>query len=447
MEVGMTAVSPQRNVPTDHAFRPKLVLDVELTAPIPSLPAYDAAGRAYGSALVLVRLHTEPLGVVEVSLATGGCDARRLAGEISDSCGRAIIDRLEGVATGPVVCPPDGLVIPPTPFLEERRRVLRNAPPITVVVCTVGRRPQQLSACLARLARLEYPRFEILVVDNEPASGSVAAVVEHVAGSLPVPLRSTVERRPGLSWARNRALSYAETGILAFIDDDEQADPHWLAEIARGFASEPDVVCVTGSTVPTAVDTQAQDWFEQWGGHVKGRGFQRAVFDRATLGAQSPLYPLPPFGTGGNFAFRRDVVADLGGFDVALGAGTPAGACEDTDIFARLLMAGHRIVYQPSALVRHSNRATLRELKKQLYEYGLGLTAYFTAILFRDPRLVREVVRLLAPGIRDLAQKDSMSRAEMTDFPASLRWVQRRGMLAGPIAYLRSRRRQRRWVR
>jgi O-antigen biosynthesis protein len=421
---------------TASAFRPKLVIDVELTAPLPTLPPAKECGQA----LVVVRLHTEPIGMVLVDLAPDGCSPLRLGQVLWTACHEAINGRTGGnPRIRLAACPPQGLATGPSEFLARRARVLRNAPPITVVICTLGHRADQLTECLVALAELPYPRTEILVVDNAPLRGLARLVVDRLRSDVRVPLRYLAEPRPGLSRARNRAIKVVDGEILAWIDDDEIPDRHWLAEVACGFASEPEVSCVTGSIVPRVLNTQAQDWFEQWGGHVKGRGFQRAVFDLGTLGRQNPLYPLPPFGSGGNCAFRRSALLDVGGFDVALGAGTPSGGCEDTEMFARLLINGHRIVYQPSALVRHTNRETVAELEKQLDEYGRGLTAYFTALLMRDPRLIGQFARMFIPALRDLVHKESLSRAKMTDFPPYLRARQLRGVLLGPFAYLHSR--------
>src|SRR5205807_167629 len=84
--------------------------------------------------------------------------------------------------------------------------------------------------------------------------------------------------------------------------------PHWLAEIARALADHPAADVVSGVIVPAELETAAQVWFEQFGGHSKGRGFRPAAFSPATAKTQSPLYPLPPFGTGANMAFRRGVI-------------------------------------------------------------------------------------------------------------------------------------------
>ena len=107
--------------------------------------------------------------------------------------------------------------------------------------------------------------------------------------------------------------------------------------------------------LPARLDTQIQEWFEFSGGHSKGRGFSSAVFSRQD--PQSPLFPLPPFGAGGNMAFRREALARIGGFDVAMGAGTPARASEDTLALTLVLLAGDRIAYEPAALVRHDHYA------------------------------------------------------------------------------------------
>ena len=119
----------------------------------------------------------------------------------------------------------------------------------------------------------------------------------------------------------------------------------WPGSRAGSPASD-DIGCVTGMILPARLDTQIQEWFEFSGGHSKGRGFSPAVFSRQ--GPQSPLFPLPPFGAGGNMAFRREALARIGGFDVAMGAGTPARASEDTLALTLVLLAGYRIAYEPA---------------------------------------------------------------------------------------------------
>ena len=168
-----------------------------------------------------------------------------------------------------------------------------------------------------------------------------------------------MEPKAGLSFARNAAVAAAPGEILAWIDDDEYADPNWLAEVARALADHPEADVVSGVIVPAELETQAQLWFEQFGGHSKGRGFKPDVFSPATAHIQSPLYPLPPFGTGANMTFRPGVIERIGGFDTALGAGTPAMGSEDTLAFTQVLVGGGTIVYQPTAVTHHYHRRDL----------------------------------------------------------------------------------------
>jgi glycosyltransferase involved in cell wall biosynthesis len=255
-------------------------------------------------------------------------------------------------------------------------------------------------------------------------------------------VRRLVEPRPGLSWARNMGLHAATGRIVAYLDDDEHPDRHWLAELARGFTAAPRVAGVSGVVLPAVLDTPAQRMYEEFGGHSKGRGFTAEVFDAASHARQHPLYPLPPFGVGASMAFDRAALLRTGGFDVALGAGTLTRGGEDTAVIADLMLAGGTFVYWPGAVMWHEHRRTVAEVAQQLNGYGSGLIAFYVRALLRDPlATLAALVRLVPRALHDLRGKDSVRTATMTErYPAELRRASRRGMLAGPYRYLRSRR-------
>jgi GT2 family glycosyltransferase len=432
------AVSPHDGpVPNvSDGFSPALMMEVELTEPLPAVSYDGQPNRAW----VLGRLHGEPVGSSVIRLDAAGLAPGQLAALLWPELREAVADRFAAAGLPqPGTLTGRGLAADPAtwPFLRRRRDVLAAAPFISVVVCTRDR-ADRLEACLRHLDRQEYPRFEVVVVDNAPTSDAVRDLVEARQGRAKY--RYVVERRGGLSWARNAGIAAASGGVIAFLDDDEEPDGHWLAGIAGGFARGDDVGCVTGMILPARLDTQIQEWFEFSGGHSKGRGFSPAVFSRQD--PQSPLFPLPPFGAGGNMAFRREALARIGGFDVAMGAGTPARASEDTLALTLVLLAGYRIAYEPAALVRHDHYAEPEDLRRQLRGYGVGMAAYYTALLRHQPGVLPALLRLLPMAAGYLRGASVTDIAVPQELPAEFKRATRWGMLTGPAAYIRSVRRQ-----
>ena len=431
------APAPHRGEPgAAGGFAPALIVEVELAGPLPPV-RYDGRHRRVW---VLARLHGEPVGSCLLPLDASGLAPGPFAAMLWPELCAPVTARFAAAGLpppGPLTGA--GLAADPSawPFLRRRREVLAAAPFVSVVVCTRDR-ADRLAVCLRHLERQEYPRYEIVVVDNAPVSDAVQVLLE--ARPRRVPYRYVVERRGGLSWARNAGAAAAAGDVLAFLDDDEEPDGHWLAGLAGGFARGADIGCVTGMIAPAQLETQVQEWFEWFGGHSKGRGFSPAVFSRR--GPQSPLFPLPPFGAGGNMAFRREALSRIGGFDVAMGAGTPARASEDTLAFTLVLLAGYRIAYEPAALVRHHHYAEPDGLRRQLCGYGTGLAAYYTALLWHRPGVLPELLRLLPAAAGYLRGANAAGTAAAPGLPAEFTRGQRRAMLRGPASYIRSARRQ-----
>lgn len=417
---------------------PAMVLDIDVAGPIPDLPG-RRDGRRVATAWILVRAFTEPLGQSIVELPEDGMPAAELAALIDRDHGTAIRERLVAAGSAPVSpIPVEGISLDSTvPYLARRAEVLANAPEITVVICTRDR-PEQLRTTLGTLFAQAYPRFRILVVDNAPRTDATAQVVRSFA-DRGLDVEYVLEQRPGLSRARNAAVAAAPGELLAFTDDDIEADPHWLAELARGFADVPEADVVTGLIMPAELETPPQLWFEEYGGHSKGRGFTPAVFRRGAM-PQHHLYPLPPFGAGANMTFRPGVLEAVGGFDEALGAGTPAKGSEDTHALMRVLHLGGTIAYRPAALLRHYHRRDLAGLRNQLAGYGMGLTAAYTSLLRQDPRVAFTLLSLVPAALRDLRSGSARESGLSDSFPRDLLASHRSGLLRGPLAYWRGRR-------
>jgi len=136
-------------------------------------------------------------------------------------------------------------------------------------------------------------------------------------------------------------------------------------------------------------------------------------------------------------AFRRETLARIGGFDVALGPGTPARAGEDLLALSMALLAGYNIVYEPAALMRHDHRRNLGDLLHQMEGYGTGLTAYYAALLRHKSSVLPELIRLAPTGLGYLGGPVFLRTSTRVALLEELKRRQRRSMLLGPGAYLR----------
>jgi GT2 family glycosyltransferase len=444
--------APQLPSGHDAAFAPSAVGVIELEEALVDVGLGESlAGGAYGSLVALVRLHGDPLTMVEVQAPHGRVSADALRDAVWSSAGEMIkrhADTHGCMGTTDVT---------PTALANGMRAAGRcparrideiDAPLVSVVVPTAGR-PERIRTCLSRLQQLHYANLEIIIVDNAPDDPRTRAVVEGPAGE-DKRVRYVAEPLQGSSVARNRGVAEAHGEILAFTDDDTIVDAEWLAWLVEPFLSDEQVGVVTGLVLPARLETSEQRWFEEFSGF--GKGFTPRVFDCGDHRADERLfYPYwgAVFGSGNNMAFRRRVLEDIDGFDPALGAGSRALAGEDVESFSHAIMAGSRLAYEPHAVCWHDHRADATAVDRQVFSYAVGLTATLTKWLLRDPRLARVIATQTVSFLVTLAGARQGSRDmphELSRLGRQLRMnrrrrtlgLQLRGYLLGPVLYLRS---------
>ncbi len=248
-------------------------------------------GQGYASARLLVRRDGVPRGFVELPVHQARVSAESL---------QAALAQL------PALSEPAG------------EALSEPLPPISVVLCTRDR-PALLTAALASLAALDYPAYEVVVVDTNPRSGlTPRAVAEHGWPEIRV-VEAPV---PGLARARNVGVRAAAHELIAFTDDDVLVDSGWLRGIAAGFGTDPAVGCVSGIVPSGELYSLPQWYFDRrvtW-----ARNCQRRRFSLSAPPPGERMFPfgVGNYGTGANFAVRRCLLAELGGFDEAFGAGS-----------------------------------------------------------------------------------------------------------------------------
>jgi hypothetical protein len=188
------------------------------------------------------------------------------------------------------------------------------------------------------------------------------------------------------------------------------------------------------------LDAEPQLWFEEFYGGFS-RSFRAENLSIERLRGTDDLFPYAParFGSGCNMAFRRSTLQQMGGFDTSLGTGTPAKGGEDLAMFIELVTRGGTLAFEPAALIRHSHRRTEREFMQQIFCYGTGLTAMYTAIIAHHPQHLIELIRRIPAGIRLLIRpRGERSPIRAPSYPRRALVCQVLGMAYGPLAYAHS---------
>lgn len=360
--------------------------------------------------LALVRLHGRPIGVVYAAAVTDPTEALPAFARHEFA---AELEHQESVALRRLAAPP---------------------PSLSVIVAT-RERPLSLERCLDSLLALDYPDVEIIVVDNAPATSATAQLILARRDDR---VRYVVAHRHGLANAHNRGIAAASGELLAFTDDDVVVDRGWAKALAEAFAAVPRAGCVTGLIMPAELETRAQAMLERRGGFAKG--FKLTEYHVDDPGAH-PLFPFTAgrLGSGANMAFRARSLRAMGGFDGALGTGTPARGGDDLLAFFRTAVSGHSIVYQPGALVWHHHRREPQALARQAFGYGVGLGAYLAATVAREPGTALGLLRRLPAGAIYALRDSRPDAADPAAWPARLARLERLGLVCGPFAYVRSR--------
>jgi cellulose synthase/poly-beta-1,6-N-acetylglucosamine synthase-like glycosyltransferase len=280
---------------------------------------------------------------------------------------------------------------------------------------------------LAAVSKLDYGKFEILVVDNGSGDERTREVAAFWGAGY------VREPAVGASRARNRGARMSQAEIVAYLDDDAIPEPGWLVGLAREFR-DPRVMAATGQIRTLSVAREGEDVHASVGGFERGQ--ERLVVDRR----EKRWFELSNFGGlgDGNMAFRRQAFECWPGFHLSLGPGTPLAFCEEHHAFFSLIDQGYRVVYTPHAVVHHSSvPRTVSELQARRLAQLSASTAYATLMLVEQPAYRWATLKYF---FQALAGQRRSWRCPPTEAmpsvsPLKILWA----LLAGPFLYLQAR--------
>jgi GT2 family glycosyltransferase len=261
-----------------------------------------------------------------------------------------------------------------------------TGPRISVIICAYTElRWQLLARAVESVRRQSAPAVElIMVIDQNEAL--FARAKHHLA-----PDRILENRGPrGLSGARNTGLAVARGDTVAFLDDDAEADPHWLAALGSAY-TDKHVVGVGGLVVPVWAAGERPGWLPTEFDWVVGCSYTGLPTQRSTV--RNPI--------GANMSFRTAPLREVGGFSSEVGRiGTRPLGCEETEVAIRLARRHPeaRVLFEPAAVVHHHVPAKR------------GKWAYFRARCWSEGLSKAMVARLSDPRQALSAERRYVSR-------------------------------------
>jgi GT2 family glycosyltransferase len=226
-------------------------------------------------------------------------------------------------------------------FAARNASLLPRAPRVSVVVCTYNG-GRTLDQCLRSLGALDYPDYEVIVVDDGSTDNTGDILARHPD------VRVLRQPNRGLSAARNAGLAAATGAVIAYTDSDCFADPDWLTHLV--YQLEHSGAAAVGGPNLTPDD----GWLAACVAAAPGQPTH--VLESDQVAEHVP---------GCNMAFRREALLAINGFDPQY-----RRAGDDVDVCWRLHQAGKWITFAPGAFVWHHRRQGPRAYLKQQAGYG-----------------------------------------------------------------------------
>lgn len=220
-----------------------------------------------------------------------------------------------------------------------------NAPVLVSVIIPNWNGARYLPTCLDALRRQTYPTLEVVVADNASTDGSR----EILARDYPEVRLVALDENRGFAGAVNAGIRAAKGEIVALLNNDTEADPRWVAELARALAQHTDA----GSAASKMLLFDRRDTIHSAGDSFRTDGLpaNRGVWQKDAGQYDREEYVFS--GCGGAVAYRREMLDQVGLLDELFFFN-----CEDVDLAWRAQLAGWRCIYVPTAVVYHCLSAT-----------------------------------------------------------------------------------------
>ncbi len=220
---------------------------------------------------------------------------------------------------------------------------LGETPYMSVIVSTFNR-SDLIKRCLNSLLSQSYPldHLEVIVV-NDGSTDDTEDILHKHKEKIVCDYKWFSQPNCGKTKALNFAIKKSKGDIICLTDDDCIPDKDWIKNIVTGYVNEK-VGGVGGLISPLGTGSFIENYTKKNKFHSNERQINIAM-------------------VGGNSSFRREVLDEIGGYDIFFRNG------QDTEIGIRAQSKGYVFIYEPSAVVYHKEEESIIGILKQIHRY------------------------------------------------------------------------------
>jgi len=206
-----------------------------------------------------------------------------------------------------------------------------------------------LRRCLHSLLILEYPKLEVILVDDGSTDNTIKIAekfIRNYTGKKKITILRQTHKGPAA--ARNLGIKYSEGEIIFFTDSDCEVPRNWIKDLLKHF-KDRNIGAVGGGVNPSSLST-IYEAFEQKRREILYGHKKKFLNDLPTC----------------NLAVRKDILLEIGGFDENF----KYASSEDYELCHRIRKLGYKILYDPSIYVIHHHPHTLKQILRRAVTHG-----------------------------------------------------------------------------
>jgi len=249
---------------------------------------------------------------------------------------------------------------------------MNNKPLISVIIVNYNGK-RHLEKCFESLMKIDYEKYEIILVDNNSTDNSI----EFVKNTQPSVIIIKLDKNYGFAEPNNIGAKIAKGDLLLFLNNDTIVMPNFISEMVKVLTQDSKIaICQSLLLKPNGTVDSSGDFVDVLGRAYSSR--EKVSEVKEILSAR-----------GASMMVRKNFFWEMGGFDKYFFA-----TFEDVDLGWNAWIFGYKVVVAPNSIVYHSRSQTVKNLSNQVRFHGVKNTLILRLVNFEIPFMISSIVKL-----------------------------------------------------